>query len=166
MGKRGAEEPEDHALGRSRGGFGTKPHLVVDGQGLPLAVHLTAGQTHESSVFAELLDAVRVPQASGPRRRRPARVAGDKAYSCQWIRKWLRRKGIAATIPRKSNERRRGPFDKQTYKRRNVVERSIGWLKECRAVATRYDKLARNYLANIKLAMIRRCLREGFSDTA
>ena len=139
---------------------------MVDGQGLPLAVHLTAGQTHESTAFAKLLDAVSVPQRSGQRRSRPGRVAGDKAYSCRWIRGWLRRRGIRVTIPRKSNERRRGPFDKRAYKRRNVVERCIGWLKEFRAVATRYDKLARNFLATLKLAIIRRYLRTGFPDTA
>jgi len=124
------------------------------------------GQQHDSKVFADLLDEVAVAQPSGQSRRRPQRVAGDKAYSMKWIRDWLRRKGIAVTIPRKSNERRRGPFDKQTYKRRNVVERCIGWLKECRRVATRFEKLARNYLAVIKLAMIRHYLRTQFSDRA
>ena len=122
--------------------------------------------SHESTVFATLLDAVSVPQPSGRRCSRPDRVTGDKAYSCRWIRDWLARRGIRVTIPGKSNERRRGPFDKPTYKRRNVVERCVGWLKECRAVATRYDKLARNYLASLKLAMFRRYLRSGFSDTA
>lgn len=139
---------------------------MVDGNGLPLAVHLTAGQRHDSTAFADVLDEVGVPQASGQKRKRPERVAGDKAYSCRWIREWLRDRGIRVTIPRKDNERRRGPFDKGKYKRRNGVERCVGWLKECRAVATRYDKLARNYLAMLKLAMIRRYLRQGFSDTA
>ena len=139
---------------------------MVDGRGLPLAVHLTAGQTHESTVFATLLDEVSVPRPSGRRRCRPERVAGDKAYSCKWVRDWLRRRGIKVTIPRKANERRRGPFDKAMYKRRNGVERCIGWLKECRAAATRHDKLARNYLATLKLAIIRRYLRTAFSDTA
>lgn len=117
-------------------------------------------------MFADLLDEVAVPRPIGRPRSRPDRVAGDKAYSVRWIRDWLRDKGIAVTIPRKANERRRGPFDKQTYKRRNVVERCIGWLKECRRVATRFEKLARNYLAMIKLAMIRHYLRTQFSDRA
>ena len=129
-------------------------------------MHLTPGQTHESSVFARLLDQVSVPQASGQRRSRPQRVAADRAYRARWIRDWLRRRGIRVTIPSKTHERRRGPFDPAVYKRRNVVERCIGWLKECRAVATRYDKLARNFLATLKLAMIRHYLRKGFSDTA
>lgn len=117
-------------------------------------------------MFAELLDQVTVAQPIGRPRSRPLRIAGDKAYSTQWIRHWLRRKGIGVTIPRKSNERRRGSFDKDTYKRRNVVERCIGWLKECRRVATRYEKLARNYLAMVKLAIIRQYLRIEFSDRA
>lgn len=141
-------------------------HLVSDGQGLPLGVHITPGQAHESKVVAESLDAVSVLQPSGQRRSRPHRVAGDKAYSIPWIRDWLRRKGIRATIPRKKNERRRGPFDKDLYKRRNVIERCIGHLKECRRIATRYEKLARNYLAMLKLAMIRQYLNTLFSDTA
>jgi transposase len=131
-----------------------------------LAATVSPGPQHESTVFADLLDEVAVPRPTGRPRSRPSRVAGDKAYSVKWIRDWLRGKGIAATIPRKTNERRRGPFDKQTYKRRNVVERCIGWLKECRRVATRFEKLARNYLAMIKLAMIRHYLRTQFSDRA
>ena len=145
--------------------MGTKLHVLVDGNGLPRAVHLTAGQAHESTVFAELFDEVSVPRRSGQRRSRPARVAGDKAYSVQWIRDWLRRKGIGVTIPRKANERRGGRFDKPTYKQRNVVESCIGWLQECRAITSRYDKSVRNDLAMIKLDVIRRYLRIGFSET-
>src|SRR4051794_21461702 len=53
--KSDAQEPRDHALGRSRGGFSTKIHILCDGHGLPLHFHLTAGQTHESSVLDTLL---------------------------------------------------------------------------------------------------------------
>lgn len=158
-----SEEPNDHALGYSRGGFGSKIHLVSDGEGLPLSVLLTAGQKHEAPMFEETLDSVRVMQLSGPARCRPKSLAADKAYGSRKIRNWLRRKKIEAVIPLRKDERRRRKgrplnFDRDKYRERNVVERCIGWIKENRAVATRYDKLAVNYLAQVKLAMIRLCL--------
>ena len=61
--------------------------------------------------------------------------------------------------PTRKDQRRRPGFDKDAYKRRNVVERCVNWLKECRAVATRFDKLAANYLATVKLAILQRYLR-------
>ncbi len=155
-------EPADHALGRSRGGFGTKVHVVTDGRGLPLAVDLTAGQAHESSVFERVMDMVRVPSERGRPRCRPVRLAGDKGYSYPRIRRWLARHKIIAVIPRRKNQRPddgRHRFDKASYRRRAVVEQCVGWLKESRAVGTRFDKLAVNYLATVKLAMIRRYLR-------
>jgi len=85
-GRRGPEEPPDHALGRSRGGFGSKIHVVTDGRGLPLAAEVTAGQRHESTMFEPLMNAVRIPQPTGRPRCRPARVAGDKRYSYPRIR--------------------------------------------------------------------------------
>jgi len=57
-------------------------------------------------------------------------------------------------------------FDKDTYKRRNVIECCVGWLKECRRVATRFEKLAVNFLAIVKVAIIQRYLRIAFSDRA
>lgn len=92
------------------------------------------------------------------RRRRPDAVAGDKGYSYPRIRHWLRRRGIEAVIPTRSNQPRER-LDRVKYRGRNVVERCIGWLKESRRVATRYEKLATHYLAMVKLAIIQRCLR-------
>ena len=94
----------------------------------------------------------------------PLAAAGDKAYSSPAIRGFLAERSVAAVIPWRDDERRHDPegtadFDKDTYRRRNVIERCVGWLKECRAVATRYEKLALNYLTAIKLAMIQRYLR-------
>jgi transposase len=66
----------------------------------------------------------------------------------------LRRRGIRLTIPRKSNERRRGKFDKLVYRQRNVVERCFNRLKQFRRIATRYEKKAENYLAMLTLASI------------
>jgi len=156
-------EPPDHALGRSRGGFGTKVHLVSDGNGLPLAVEVTAGQIHESTQFETVMNKVHISNRRGRPRCRPVRLAGDKGYSYPRIRSWLRRYGIKDVIPRRSNQRPddgRHRFDRESYRRRAVVEQCVGWLKECRAVGTRFDKLAVNYLATLKFALIQRYLRK------
>jgi transposase len=157
-------------LGRSRGGFGSQFHLVTDGRGLPLAVAVTAGQVHDATQVEAVMDRVAVPQRVGRPRRRPRRLAGDKGYSSGRIRDWLRRRGIAPPIPHKDNEAARHDgrvrFDKEGYKQRSIVEQTIGWLKECRRIATRFEKLAINFLAMIKLAMIQRSLRIVFPNRA
>jgi hypothetical protein len=123
---------------------------------------VTAGQRHESTQAERVLDRVRIPNRAGRPRCRPVRLAGDKGYSYPRIRRWLRRHGIRAVIPRRRDQRPedgRHRFDRDAYKRRAVVEQCVGWLKESRAVGTRFDKLAVNYLATVKLAMIQRYLR-------
>ena len=160
-----AEEPEDHALGLSRGGRGTKFHLVTDGAGTPLAVHVTAGQAHECTQVEPVLNAVKIG-----RRKRPRKLAGDKGYSYRTVRRWLHRYGIQAVIPLKDNQKgkpgRPVDFDRDSYRKRNVVERCVGWLKECRTICTRFDKLAVNFLATLKLAMIKKYLKMQSSDRA
>ena len=159
-GKKVPDEPADHALGRSRGGFGTELHLVVDGNGLPLSAVVTAGQAHESKSLDPVLEAVRIRRPGrGRPRRRPTRLAGDKGYSYRRVRRYLRRRRIKAVIPTRKDQRRDPHFDRDAYRRRNVVERCVGWLKECRRLATRHEKLAVNFLAMVKLAMIRRCFK-------
>jgi len=158
--KGGPLEPADHALGRSRGGFGTKISLVTDGNATPLVALLMAGQAGESTAFEETLTAVRVPESvTGPRQ-----VAGDRGYSVERIRRWLVAHQIEPVIPyRKDQQQRLGdaepPFDRAAYRRRNVIERCVGWLKECRRTGTRYGKLATSYLAMLTLAIIDRCFR-------
>jgi transposase len=157
-------EPKDHALGVSRGGFGTKFHLLTDGNGLPLAVRTTPGQAHESKSFEAVMDAARVPAAGAGRpRRRPDAVAGDKGYSFRRIRAWLRKRGIERVIAQKSNQVGRTGghrhFDKKKYRRRHIIENCVGWLKECRRVLTRFEKLAVNYEAMLKLAFVLRYVR-------
>jgi len=123
---------------------------------------LTPGQRHESTQLERALDQVRIPGRRGRPRCRPVKLAGDKGYSYRRIRAWLRRHGIKAVIPRRRDQRPddgRVKFDADTYRSRAVVEQCVGWLKESRAVATRFDKLAVNYLATVKLAMIQRYLR-------
>ena len=103
------------------------------------------------------------------RRQRPGTVAGDKGYSTTRIRQWLRRHAIRAVIPRRSDQHPddgRIHFDRTTYRRRSRIEQCNGWLKECRRVGTRFEKLAMNFLAMIHLAFIERYLRLLFSDAA
>ncbi len=120
---------------------------------MPLGALVTAGQAHESKSFESLMDTINIG-----RRRRPDAVAGDKGYSYPRIRAWLSRRGIEAVIPNRSDQPK-VRISKRKYQGRNVVERCIGWLKWCRRVATRYEKLADSYLAMVKLAMIQRCNR-------
>ena len=138
--------------------------VLTDGHGVPLAAVVTAGQSHESKSFETTLEAIRVPQQRrGRPRRRPRAVAADKAYSVRRIRRWLHRHKIEPVIPQRSNQvgRRGGhrKFDRAKYRRRNVVERCVSWLKDCRRVATRYEKLALNYLGMVDLAIVQRLLR-------
>ena len=143
---------------------------MTDGRGLPLTVEVTAGQVHDATRVESVMDAIAIPQPLGRPRKRPRRLAGDKGYSSGKIRDWLRRHGITPLIPHKDNEKARHDgrvkFDKGAYKRRSIVEQTIGWLKECRRVATRFEKLAINFLAMMKLAMIQRTLRIALSNRA
>ncbi|WP_406164180.1 MULTISPECIES: IS5 family transposase [Streptomyces] len=163
-GSTGRTNRKDHALGRSRGGLTTKIHLACDGKGRPLAILLTPGQRHDSICARPLLERIRVPRTGQGRPRcRPDQVVADKAYSSRSFRAYLRRRGIACTIPEKNDQRRhrhnrgrhggRPPaFDRQIYRRRNVVERCFNQLKGFRGIATRYDKTAASYEAAVSLA--------------
>lgn len=159
-------EPLDHALGRSRGGFGTKLHLVTDGRGLPLAVVVSPGQAHESQFVAPVLDAVRIARAGAGRpRQRPAAVAGDKGYSYTTIRRWLSAHHIHAVIPTRSDQRTQPHFDADGYRQRHVIECTVGLLKEARRIATRYEKLAIHFLGVLKLGMLQMHLALSLSNT-
>ena len=132
---------------------------------------MTAGQRHESTQFETLMNAVRIKQPLGRPRQRPGAVAGDKGYSYPRIRRWLRRHAVRAIIPQRSDQkvRHRGrplSFDREAYRRRSVIECCIGWLKECRRIATRFEKLALNFLAMVKIAIMQRYLRLLFPDRA
>ena len=135
-----------------------------------MAVRVTAGQCHESTQLEATMNAVRIKSAvTGRWRRRPRRLAGDKGYSYRHLRQWLHRRKITPVIPQRSNQVGRAggcrQFDREAYRGRNVVERCVGWLKECRRIGTRFEKLAVNFLAMLHLAMIQRYLRRLLSDT-
>jgi transposase len=142
-------------------------HLVTDARGVPLAATITPGQAHESKSFEETMNAVKIPVPGGGLRRRPRRLAGDKGYSYERIRAWLRRHRIEAVIPRRSNQPAgRKPLDKAAYRRRNAVERCVGWLKEARRIGTRFEKLGEMFLAMIHMAIIERYFRTLFRNRA
>ena len=158
-------------MGRSRGGLTSKVHHAVDGRGRPLAVVVTPGQCHDGQTLATLLADIWVPRTGpGRPRTRPDQVIGDKAYSSRATRARLHQRGIGAVIAepadQQANRQRRGAkggrppaFDAEGYKLRNVVERSFNLLKQWRALATRYDKLAIVYRAAAVLAAIITWLR-------
>ncbi|WP_380790904.1 IS5 family transposase [Streptomyces albidoflavus] len=162
----------DEGLGRSRGGLTCKIHLAGEGGCRPMALLLTPGQWGDAPQMVEVLDRIRVPRPLGGRpRTRPDHVSGDKAYSSRRNRRYLRRRRIRHTIPepkdQRANRRRRGReggrptgFDRDHYRRRNEVERTINRLKNFRAVATRYDKRAYVFHGTVTAAAIRLWLRQ------
>ncbi|MFB9884784.1 transposase, partial [Planobispora siamensis] len=145
----------------------TKIHTIGDGQGRNLATVLTPGQDADTRQLPVLLERIRVPRPGGigrPRKRLDS-LTGDKAYSSATNRMLLRRRHIQATIaqPRDQVAHRRAKgrhggrppaFDRTRYRRRNHIERLMNRRKQYRAVAIRYDKLARRYRATIQIADI------------
>lgn len=125
---------------------------------MPLGAVVTAGQAHESKSFAAVMESVQRPRGVGW----PAKLAGDRGYSYPSVERWLLDREIESVIPQRRDQIRRmgrAPLDKRAYRRRSVIERCVGWLKENRHIATRYDKLASSFLAFVTLAFIRRYLR-------
>lgn len=162
--KRDPDEPEDHALGRSRGGFSTKIHVICDAEGCPIHFELSAGQAHENTTLVDLLNGVddEMTTGDGEPVAWPVAIAGDKGYRANWIDEMLLEMGVTPVIPSKENEDRDArsvEFDKDRYRQRNIVERLIGWLKECRCVFARFEKTAINFAGMIKMAFIQRYLK-------
>lgn len=136
-------------FGRSRGGLTTKIHAVVDANGLPLHVAITGGQQHDSLEARALLEGLE----------KGGMVLADKAYDATEIRKIVSMRGGWANIPPRRNRRDPICFSPYLYRHRNHVERFFNRIKHCRRVATRYEKLAANFLAFVKFAAIRLWLR-------
>jgi len=135
-------------LGRSRGGFGTKIHVAVNGLGLPVTVTLTPGQAADVTQAPVLL-------AGQP----AAVVIADKAYDSQPLVNTIERTGAEAVIPSRSNRTEPRAIDRERYKDRNLAECFWAKAKQFRRVATRYEKTARNFLAFVHLTSIMILLR-------
>jgi transposase len=135
------EKNGDQAIGRSRGGLSTKIHALVDALGNPVELMLSPGQAGDLICAESLL-----------KKSNPAALIGDKAYDADAFIKALSARRITPVIP--SHPRRAVPIpcDFVLYCERNLVERFFNKLKHYRAIATRYDKLARNFLAGVHLA--------------
>jgi transposase len=130
---------------------------VTEGQGLPLALLVTAANVSEVTVGLKVVDQVRVPQPKGRPKKRPTSLAADKSYDSADFRWELRRRGIQPSIPqRKLKNRRRRPGRlpqvHQVSQSRWKVERSHGWLDNWRRLVTRYDWYTDSYIAFLTIA--------------
>ncbi|WP_115825368.1 IS5 family transposase [Xenorhabdus cabanillasii] len=141
----GAASKKDEAIGKSRGGRSTQIHLAVDSYGLPVDFELSGGQAHDI-VHAENL-VVQSPPSDF--------VIADKGYDSQAFRNDIEQQGATAVIPyRKNNRKSDKKIDKGLYRYRHLVENAFARIKHFRAIATRYDKLARNYASTLALAFV------------
>ena len=138
-----------------RGKPGSKHHLLTDGNGVPLAVLLTAANVHDSKVFEELIDAVGPIKrlGKGRPRKRPEKLHADKAYDLSRCRNALRRRGIKSRISRrgKDNSQRLG-------RHRWVVERTLAWIARYRRLLVRYERRADIHEAFLHLGCALICL--------
>lgn len=136
------KKKQDEAIGRSRGGLSTKIHATVDALGNPTGLHLTGGQACDLDGADVLLPDIAAPI-----------VLADKGYDADArVLDPLAQAGKVAVIPSKCNRTTLRPFDKQLYQARHLIKNFFAKLKQFHAIATRYDKTARNFLAPIPLA--------------
>jgi transposase len=142
--KRGTSAERDHreALGRSRGGFGTKACVIADGKGRAVAFAVAPGQAHEVPLAPDLI--AELPEA-------PGWFVGDRGLSANALRELIWAIGAKPAIPPKRNEAEVA-CRSWIYQNRNMVERLWARLKEWRAVATRYEKTAQSFLGVLCLA--------------
>ncbi len=143
---RRAEEKgeKNQAIGISRGGRTTKIHAIVDSKGRPLSFIVTGGQVHDSQVVEEVLNTPRAPLA----------VTADKAYDSVNVRQQIRDEGALPVIPNRCAATKKAYCPKRFYRRRHKIENFFCRIKDWRRIATRYDKLARNFLAATTLVAV------------
>jgi transposase len=132
---------QNQAIGRSRGGRNTKIHAIADAKGRLLSILLTGGQAHDCPPAQRLIR----------RTKAASKLLGDRAYDSAELRQWLSERGTKPVVPNKSNRKQPFSFDRKSYKQRHRIENAFCRLKDFRRIATRYDRLARNFLASVCL---------------
>jgi transposase len=133
----------------------TKINVVVDGEGLPIGLVLTQGQASDKEAAVPLIRSLN----------RTRDIVADRGYDAQGLVELARSRGATAHIPTQRDRKVQRSVDRDLYRRRNLVERFFNKIKHFRRVATRFDKLARNYLAAVLLASIRLWTRAYESTT-
>jgi transposase len=139
LGRKKGEQSQ--AIGRSRGGRNTKIHAIADAKGRLLSILLTGGQAHDCPPAQRLIRRAKAAQ----------KMLGDRAYDSAELRQWLSARGTKPVVPNKSNRKQPFSFDRTSYKQRHRIENAFCRLKDFRRIATRYDRLARNFLASVCL---------------
>jgi transposase len=138
-----------------RGKPGSKIHVLSDAQGLPLAVAVTAANTHDSIALEPLVQAIpAVRSRRGPKRRRPAKLHADKAYDHNHLRTMLRQRGITPRIARRGID-----TSQRLGRHRWKIERTIAWLFGYRKLTTRYERTAKHFAAFLTLAATLTCYK-------
>ena len=139
----GMSDKEAQAIGRSVAGNTTKIHMAVDALGLPIAFQLTGGEVHDAKAAPDFIK--NLPVA--------IYTIADKGYDSEEIREQIKQKSSTPVIPRKKNSKTgNADIDWGLYKYRHLVENIFARLKQFRSIATRYDKLKRNYASMLAMA--------------
>ena len=139
----GAASDSDEAIGKSRAGNTRKIHLLVDACGFPVEFEITGGQVNDCTVAPELI--ARIPQAKV--------IIADKGYDSESIREAIEEQGGKPVIPRRRHSKKgNADLDRDLYRYRHWVENAFARLKIYRAVASRFDKLKRNYESVVAMA--------------